>query len=80
LPDTDAKIELYSGGTLYEPIATTRLLDGAHTWRVPVTLRPGSDYKIKITSLYDPAVFDWSDAAFTVQGNTSVTGSRWSLY
>jgi len=81
LPDTDAKLELYNkSGRLYGLIATTRLLDGAFAWKVPFTLPPGQDYMIKITSLYDPAVFDWSDVAFSVLGNTSVRGSRWSLY
>jgi len=81
LPDTDAKLELYKGGVLHSQIAAqTRLLDGAFTWKVPFTLPPGGDYKIRITSLYDPAVFDWSNLVFTVEGNTSVRGARWSLY
>ena len=61
-------------------IATPGLMDGAYEWRIPFSLPPGGDCRIKITLLYDPSVYDMSDAAFTIEANSSADGSRWNLY
>ena len=43
-----------------------------YNWSIPFDLEDGSDYKVKITSLGDPNIFDFSDADFTINDITGV--------
>jgi surfactin synthase thioesterase subunit len=75
-------IELYKGGTLHSIIETSTSSDGARVWDLPFTLESGSDYRVKITSVDDPSITDFSDADFTiVGGEITVTtpngGEQW---
>ncbi|MHA2029649.1 MAG: Ser-Thr-rich GPI-anchored membrane family protein, partial [Candidatus Kariarchaeaceae archaeon] len=62
-------IELYKGGTLHSVIDPSTGSDGLKFWDIPFTLEPGTDYKVKITSVDDPSITDFSDANFTIIGN-----------
>jgi hypothetical protein len=41
--------------------------DGAYIWRVPTTLEPSKQYKIKITSIDDASIYDESDDYFEIK-------------
>jgi hypothetical protein len=78
----NVKIELYKGNTFHSFISTSTASDGSRTWDIPFTLESGTDYKVKITSVDNPAIFDFSDANFTIVGNqiTVITpngGEQW---
>jgi len=60
------KIDLYKAGSQHSTIAASTQNDGSHDWIVPAGLTPATDYKIRISTLTDPAVADDSDASFTV--------------
>jgi hypothetical protein len=61
------KIELYKNDVFYlvicpqAPAATT-----SFTWMVPASVAPASTYKVKVTSLANPAMFDFSNNPFTI--------------
>jgi len=61
------KIDLYKGGVFDSEINGSTPSDGSTNWNIPLGTTPGSDYKIKITSVDDTAVFDFSDADFTIE-------------
>ncbi|MEJ2195947.1 MAG: Ser-Thr-rich GPI-anchored membrane family protein, partial [Ignavibacteriaceae bacterium] len=65
----DVSIELYKGGSFHSIIATTTGSDGRRSWEIPFTLESGNDYTVKITSVDDPNITDFSDADFTIVGN-----------
>jgi len=60
-------IELWRGGALERTIASNTANDGVHDWTVPGNVAPGNDYRIRVTSVNPPAVFDESDAAFRIE-------------
>jgi ethanolamine utilization protein EutP (predicted NTPase) len=62
-------IELFKGGMFHSTIETSTSSDGSRNWNIPFTLEYGSDYTIKITSVNNPELFDFSDANFTIVGN-----------
>ena len=77
------KIELYKNNAFCLTICS-QVPAGmtTYTWIPPVTLIPGNTYKIKISSLTSTAVFDYSDANFTIsQGTLTVVspngGETW---
>jgi hypothetical protein len=43
--------------------------DGTYNWDIPFSLESGTDYRVKITSINDPGISDFSDADFTIAGN-----------
>jgi len=61
----DVVIELYKGETLVEAIGTVTS-DRAHEWEVGLALEPGCDYSIKVKSSTNGALFDMSDAVFSI--------------
>jgi hypothetical protein len=70
---SNVKIELYKEDIFHLLIDSE---DGgdSFTWNIPDTLSVGSDYKVKITSLQNPDVFDHSDSTFTLhEGSISIT-------
>ena len=76
------KIDLYKGGTFQSTIVASTFSDGQYNWDIPLSITPGSDYKVKITSVADGNVFDFSDADFTIfEQNITVTkpngGENW---
>jgi hypothetical protein len=62
----NVKIELYKGGVYDSDINASTSSDGSTNWTIPAGQTPGSDYKVKITSLSDTTISDFSDADFTI--------------
>jgi hypothetical protein len=66
-PGAYLKIELLKGGVLNKVITSlARTSARSFNWRLPVTLTPGADYSIRITSRRNPFFTDTSDRNFTV--------------
>ncbi|MHC1707256.1 MAG: Ser-Thr-rich GPI-anchored membrane family protein [Bacteroidales bacterium] len=63
----NVKIELYKNEVFYSIIAVSTLCDGGYNWVVPTLAETGSSYRIKISSVLNPAITDWSDNTFTIQ-------------
>lgn len=65
----NAKIELFRG-TNTTPTATvvssTIVTTGIQMWNIPTTIPEADDYKIKITSLTNSSVYDFSSDFFTI--------------
>jgi hypothetical protein len=64
----DVRLELWKGGAFNSLIIASTPSDGSKGWFVPSGQTPGTDYKVKIINVGDTAVFDFSDADFTVTG------------
>jgi hypothetical protein len=62
-------VELYKGGTLHTLIDPSTSSDGTLNWDIPFTQEAGTDYRVKITSVGDAGIFDFSDEDFTIVGN-----------
>jgi len=62
----DVKIDLYKGGVFDSELFASTFSDGSKFWTIPLGTTPGSDYKIKISSVDSSNVFDFSDADFTI--------------
>ena len=58
--DEDVVIELYKGDTFIEEIKTVPSTN-AYLWEVDLTLEAGNDYNIKIKSINNETLFDFSD-------------------
>jgi len=68
----NVKIELYKATVLAATISSSTESDGTYSWVIP-TLTSGADYQIKISSIANPAVFDESNANFTIPSTVTVT-------
>ena len=60
----DVKIELYESGSIVITIANSTSNSGNYLWTIPDTLHSGSDYMVKITSVKDNNITDFSDSGF----------------
>ncbi|MEO0092472.1 MAG: S8 family serine peptidase, partial [candidate division WOR-3 bacterium] len=69
----NVKIELYKGGSFYGTITSSISNSGSYLWYIPTSLTPGNDYKIKITSVADPSIYDYSDNNFNIYRQIVVT-------
>jgi hypothetical protein len=67
----NVKIELLKG-TSAATVAAATISNGSFDWAIPADLAVGSDYKIKISSVGDPAVSDASDSAFSIKEKTKL--------
>ncbi len=70
------KIELLKGSSTVQTLSTSTLstLDGRFfQWTIPTTVTAGSDYRIRITSTSNPAIYDVSNSYFTI--TSAATGS-----
>jgi surfactin synthase thioesterase subunit len=79
---SDVKIELYKAGVFYSEIVAATPSNGLYSWTIPDTIATASDYKIRITSVNQPVLFDESDDNFTIfTGGITVTspngGESW---
>ncbi len=63
--DENVIIELYKADVFVEEIASVSGT-GAYLWEVDLGLEPGDDYKIKIKSSVDDAIYDVSDNNFSI--------------
>jgi len=68
----DVKLELYQEEMLKRSIMDSTENDGEYEWSVPADLDTSSDYRIKITSLSDTTIYDFSDSSFTIKTETGV--------
>lgn len=59
-------IDLYKAGVYVSTISSNAPSTGAYQWQVGLNLVPGNDYAIRITSSTNPALFDMSDAPFSI--------------
>ena len=79
----DVKIELHKGGVYNSTVVSSTANSGSYTWEIPAAQLPGTDYQVKIISISDPAVFDLSDADFTICSQITVTapngGETWHI-
>ena len=62
-------IDLYKGGSFHSIISTATASDGTRIWDIPFDHESGTDYTVKITSIDNPSLTDFSDANFTIVGN-----------
>jgi len=67
----NVKIELYSGSTFYKTIVSYTSNDGSHPWSIPSTYSEGSSYRIKISSVNDDSIADYSDNYFSLSSQSS---------
>ena len=80
----NVKIEFVKGANAPETIVGSTANAGSYSWTIPKTQSPGTDYKVKITSVLNSAVTDDSAAIFTITA-PSVTvispngGGSWIL-
>ena len=62
------KIDLLKNGSVIRTIAKSAKIgangSGSYTWTPPWKLKPGSDYKIRVTSISNNQINDTSDANF----------------
>jgi hypothetical protein len=71
----NVKLELYKGSSWQRTIASSTSSDGSYSWRVPTSLSSGTNYNIKIRSVNDSSVYDYSNS-FTVQSTWPPTVTR----
>lgn len=62
----NVQIDLYKSGVYVSTISTNAPNLGAYQWQVGLSLVPGSDYTIRITSTANPALFATSAAPFSI--------------
>lgn len=62
----NVKIELYKGGIFNSTITTSTISNGLYNWLIPTNQQPDIDYKIKITSVLNDSIFDFSDNNFAI--------------
>jgi hypothetical protein len=62
----NVKIELYKAEAFYSTIVSSTSSDGTYDWDIPGGTPTASDYKVKISSVDQPALFDMSNASFTI--------------
>lgn len=60
-------IELWKGGALSRVVTTGAADTGSIQWAVPTDVTQGTDYRVRVASSADAAVYDESDADFTIQ-------------
>lgn len=69
----EVRIELFKQGILYTTIVDRTINDGLFAWNVPTYVSPGSDYRIRISSLGGGGESDQSNQAFSIDG-TGIVG------
>jgi hypothetical protein len=71
---TNVRIELHKADVLESIISNSEESDGAYIWNINPDLEAASDYKVKILSVIDENVFDFSDNDFTLSlGEINIT-------
>jgi FG-GAP-like repeat/Kre9/KNH-like N-terminal Ig-like domain len=69
----NVKIELFKGASFDSEITSSTASDGEFDWTIPSALVPDTDYKIKITDIFDNLITDVSDDFFEIASTPSVT-------
>ena len=71
-PGSYVKIELYKGSSPYSTVISPTPNDGGyHSWTVPTSVPFGTDYRIKITSTANTAIYDFSDNYFIISSSAA---------
>ncbi|MBS9770267.1 MAG: VCBS repeat-containing protein, partial [Trichodesmium erythraeum GBRTRLIN201] len=73
--DENVKLELYKGGSFNSTISSSTESDGSYSWAVPTSVTTGSDYQVKITSISDSSLSDFSNSNFTIKPEDFITVS-----
>ena len=68
----NVRIDLYKGGALESVIAASTPNAGSYSWAIPALQTLGADYTIRVTSIAQPALFDESDAPFTIGSSAGI--------
>lgn len=63
-------IALYRNGVSTATIASTTPGDGEYVWTPSLAITPGAGYTIRVTSALNPAVYDQSNASFSLLPTT----------
>jgi hypothetical protein len=67
---TKVLIELLKDGANPTTIAKSTPIGssgkGSYSWKIPGTLAPGADYRVRVTSISNGSYTDTSDADFTI--------------
>ncbi|MDP8315183.1 MAG: Ser-Thr-rich GPI-anchored membrane family protein [Candidatus Celaenobacter antarcticus] len=63
---SNVKIDLYKSGSYYRTITTSTSSDGLFNWNISNVLAESSSYKVKITSISNSSVYDYSNNYFTL--------------
>jgi hypothetical protein len=66
----DVVLELYQGPSLVSILDTT-VSTGAYLWEIPFNMSTGNDYFIKVKSVNEDTLSDFSDNAFTIMDTTT---------
>jgi hypothetical protein len=61
------KVSLHKNGSYYKNIAVTTENDGEYTWNIPNYVSAGNEYTVRVRSVDDTSIKDYSDTNFTVQ-------------
>ena len=88
--DENVRIELYLADSLVEVIDPSTPSDGFYRWTLPTDFEQSEDYQIKITSVLDENIADFSDDSFTINsqsidinspdgGNSLTPGENYSI-
>lgn len=64
--DTQFWLDLYKDNIFHTRVYTATPSDGFYFWGIPMDLPPGADYKVHIMDMDNPALYDMSDAPFTI--------------
>lgn len=75
----DVNIALYRNGVYSATLASNTPSDGEYQWTPDLTFATGSGYKIRVTSVINPAVYDDSNAAFTLSSAALVARDDFAL-
>ena len=62
----NVSLKLYKAGYFVENITTSTTSDGSYNWSIPNSIESGVDYKIKITSLTNTSLYDYSNSYFAI--------------
>jgi|GEM_PF-1234366 len=62
----NVKIDLYKGSVLNLSLTNSIESTGSYKWAVPDSMESGTDYKVRITSINNGALYDESDSAFSI--------------
>ncbi|MCX6266948.1 MAG: choice-of-anchor J domain-containing protein, partial [Bacteroidetes bacterium] len=71
----NVKIELYKAGVFNQTIAASTPSNGSFSWTVPSNQTQGNDYMIKITSVTNSGLYDFSSSNFSISCATYIVGS-----
>jgi subtilisin family serine protease len=63
----NVKLEVYRTGSLYHTISSNTTNDGSFNWTpTSGTIAPGTNYKVRVTSVTNSSIYDESNANFSV--------------